>query len=89
MLRAERSLEATPKKNPAPLAIGMQLKSFLERRGICEMAFELWAPPHVAFLHIAWSTKPVPDAKEDQKPLDVLSQASAGQRYGSPRSPRE
>lgn len=89
MLRAERSLEATPKKNLAPLAIGMQLKSFLERRGICEMMFELWAPPHVAFLHIAWLTKPVPDAKEDQKPLDVLPQASAGQRYGSPRSPRE
>lgn len=87
MLHAERSLEATPKKNPAPLA--MQLKSFLERRGICEMAFELWAPPHLAFLHIAWSTKPVLDAKEDQKPLDVLPQASAGQRYRSPRSPRE
>lgn len=53
------------------------------------MAFELWAPPHVAFLHIAWLSKPVPDAKEDQKPSDVLPQASAGQRYGSPRSPRE
>jgi len=89
MLFAERSLEVAPNKFLPHLLLGHNLEVLWTEVAICKAAFELWALPPGAFLHIAWLTKPIPDAKEEQKILDGLSRASGGQRSGSAQSPSE
>lgn len=86
---AERSLEVAPNEFLPHLLLGHNSEVLWPEDATCKTAFELWAPPPVAFLHIIWLTKPIPEAKEEQKLLDGLSQASGGQRNGSPQSLRE
>lgn len=40
--------------------------------------FELWALLTVVFLHTAWLTKPIPEAKAEQNLLDELPQGVGG-----------
>lgn len=87
VLLAERSLEVAPNRFLPHLLLGHSQVLWTEE-AICKTAFELWTLPPVALLHIAWLTKPIPDAKEEQKLLDGLCQASGDQRNGSPQSPQ-
>lgn len=67
MLFAERSLEVAPNKFLPHLLLGHDLEVLWTEEAIRKTGFELWALPPVAFLHIPCLTKPIPDAKEEQK----------------------
>lgn len=67
MLFAERSLEVAPNKFLPHFLLGHDLEVLWTEEAIRKTAFELWALPPVAFLHIPWLTKPIPDAKEELK----------------------